>query len=143
MEYVLDANVLFSSLMSGKSAYKLLFQNFRFYSPDYVFLELSAYQTVVLQKTKLDPAQFQAYCTAIFSRLTVLPNLVIGEGARVKAVALCKDIDEKDAPYVALAIALDIPLLTADKKLVDGLRKKKFKDVILFQDFIQKIANKD
>jgi predicted nucleic acid-binding protein len=140
VEYVLDANILFSSLMSGKSLHKLLFQRFTFYTPDFVFLELRAYETVILQKTKLDPAQLRAYSTAIFSRLTVLPSLVIGEEAKSKAVALCKNIDEKDIPYVALAIELNLTLLTADKKLVEGLRKKKFKDIILFQDFIKDIG---
>lgn len=36
------------------------------------------------------------------------------------------DVDAKDTPFAALAIELDAPLWTGDKKLVLGLRKKGF-----------------
>jgi predicted nucleic acid-binding protein len=49
---------------------------------------------------------------------------------------LCKDIDEKDAPYIALAIELDIPFITNDKKLYTGLKKKGFSRIHLFEDIL-------
>lgn len=48
------------------------------------------------------------------------------------------DIDLKDAPYIALAIELNIPLITNDKVLFEGLQKKKFKNIILFDEFVRK-----
>ena len=42
-----------------------------------------------------------------------------------KAFDLCKNIDEKDTIYVALTLELRGGLWTGDKKLINGLEKKK------------------
>ena len=47
------------------------------------------------------------------------------------------DIDIKDSVYVALSIELNVPLITRDKKLYLGLRKKKFENIILFENFLK------
>lgn len=48
-----------------------------------------------------------------------------------KSFVLCKDIDEKDTPSVALSLFLDVPLLTGDKKLHSHLRNKSFNTMML------------
>jgi predicted nucleic acid-binding protein len=45
---------------------------------------------------------------------------------------LLDKIDLKDAIYVALAMQLDLPLLTRDNPLYEGLRKQGFRKVMLF-----------
>lgn len=47
-------------------------------------------------------------------------------------------MDEFDAPFIALALELDAPLWTGDKKLITGLAKKGI-DWILSTDVISKI----
>ncbi len=44
----------------------------------------------------------------------------------LEAYRLCKDVDEKDVPFVALALELDCELWTADQPLKDGLITKGF-----------------
>jgi predicted nucleic acid-binding protein len=56
--------------------------------------------------------------------------------SKQKAMELCKDIDEKDAPYVALAIEMDVPVISNDKKLYKGLKEKGFANIILLEDII-------
>jgi predicted nucleic acid-binding protein len=46
--------------------------------------------------------------------------------SRQTAYDLCKDIDPKDAVFVALSCELDAPLWTGDKKLKKGLMSKGF-----------------
>jgi predicted nucleic acid-binding protein len=136
MEYVIDFNILFSSLLSGKSFYKLLFQQYRFYVPDFIFIELQKYEDTILSNTKLEIKQLQIYAKFLFSQLTAQPSLILSSENKQKAYDLCKDIDLKDMTYIALAIELNIPLITRDEELYKGLIKKKFNQVILFQDFI-------
>ncbi|TAE07675.1 MAG: PIN domain-containing protein [Bacteroidetes bacterium] len=137
MELIVDANVLFSTLISGKGIYKRMVQDFQVYSLDYIFTELTYYQEDILKKTKLDKEQFAPYTIAIFSKIKVLPSIVLSDEAKQKAYDLCLGIDLKDAPYVALAIQMNIPLLTRDKVLLNGLQKKKFKNILFLPDFIE------
>lgn len=43
IDYVLDANILMSMLISGKSSYLILAKHFRFNTPSYALLELEEY----------------------------------------------------------------------------------------------------
>ena len=65
--------------------------------------------------------------------------------AKLRATLLfkcvCQDIDIKDISFVALSIETGLTLLTRDKKLHDGLRKKKFRQVRLFEDFVIEMYN--
>ncbi len=41
-----------------------------------------------------------------------------------KAITLTKNVDEFDAPFVALCLELSSPLWTGDKKLAKGLKQQ-------------------
>lgn len=47
-------------------------------------------------------------------------------GVWVEARRLCSSIDEKDTPFIALAIHLNTRLWTEDDELKKGLRAKEF-----------------
>ena len=66
-----------------------------------------------------------------------MPTYLIEEEAKQKAIKLVKDIDVKDVSYVALSIQLDLTLLTRDIPLYEGLRKKGFRNVQLFDVFLR------
>jgi predicted nucleic acid-binding protein len=138
MQIIVDANVIFSAIISGKSMYKNLVTQYEVFTLDYLFIELATYQKVILEKTKLDNKQLTPYLLAVFSKIKVVPSLLLSANARQQAYDLCVDIDLKDAPYIALAIELNIPLVTNDKVLLEGLQKKKFKNIILFDEFVRK-----
>lgn len=136
MKLVLDANIIFSCLMSGKKLYiELLTQN-QCFSPDFIFDEIKKYEDRILKKVGCD-VNFKEYTREIFSHLAVIPKLAIGSQSWERAFELCKDIDENDTPYVALAIELDFPLLTRDKQLFKGLKKKRFDNVLLFEKILE------
>jgi predicted nucleic acid-binding protein len=64
-----------------------------------------------------------------------VPNLIISTQSYFQAFNYCKDIDEKDTPYLALAIEFNIELITNDIELINGLRTKGFKNVISLTEF--------
>jgi predicted nucleic acid-binding protein len=140
MKFVIDANIIFSSIISGKTFYiELLTQN-KCFAPDFIFDEIKKYEKTILKKTKIKQ-DFQGYIKEIFSNLIIIPKDAITINNWKRAFELCSDIDEKDTPYIALAIELDIPLITRDKKLHDKLIEKGFKNTIVFDNIFNYLNN--
>lgn len=75
----------------------------------------------------------------LFSEITVYPNYILDKNVLKQAIELTKNVDVKDVAFTAFSIQLDIPLITRDDKLVKGLKKKGYKNVILLKDFLQNI----
>lgn len=138
-EFVVDANVLISIIISGKSSYKPILTFFDFYTPDFVFEEIDKYKMTILEKSKLSREELQRFTFFMFNHVSVIPRIVISEEAIEKALELIKDIDIKDLSYVALAIELDCVLLTRDKQLIKGVKKKGFRKIMTFEDFLSSI----
>lgn len=141
-DYVIDANIIFSSLISGKGFYRKLFENYLFYTPDFALNEIHLYQAEILKKTKLNKEQLQEFTLFIFSKLIIVPEFYISAESRKKSYDLCKDIDLKDIIYLALSIEIRCPLITRDKPLYNGLTQKNYTNIILFEEFISEV-NKD
>ena len=138
-EFVVDANVLISIMISGKSSYKPSLTFFDFFTPDFVLEEIDKYKPTILEKTKLSTEELQRFTFFVFNQVSVIPRIVISEEAIEKAFELTKDIDIKDLSYVALAIELDCVLLTRDKQLIKGVKKKGFRKIMTFEDFLSSI----
>lgn len=60
----------------------------------------------------------------VFSCLTILPKYSLNRDCLAKANKLLENVDLKDASNVALAMKLDLILLTRDEPLTTGLRKQ-------------------
>jgi len=136
-KYILDANIIFSALISGKQLFVQLFETNLFYTPDFVFVEIEKYKNTILKKSKLEKSDFQFFVTKLFQMLTVIPSLYINDKSKLIAVDLCNDIDLKDVVYVALSVEMQIPLVTRDIPLYEGLKRKGFENVILLDDLIK------
>lgn len=136
MKLVLDANIIFSCLLSGNKFYiDLLTQN-QCFSPDFIFEEIRKYEDKILNKTGLK-VNFKEFAKEIFTNLIIIPKIAIESESWKTAYDLCKDVDEKDTAYIALAIELDLPLLTRDKKLYKSLKLKDFENVVLLEKLLE------
>jgi predicted nucleic acid-binding protein len=140
-KYVIDANVLFSAFISGKSVYRLLFSEHTIYLPDFAFLEIEKYKQRILKKTKLTELEFQEFVLKLLTNVTVIPNLLISHTSLKHSYELCQDIDEKDTVYIAVALEFDVILITSDKTLFTGLKKRNFTQVILLKDVIDTLPS--
>ena len=141
--YIIDANVIFSSLISGRSEYIDLATTDQLYLPDFGLIELQQYQRVIFEKTRQKPEELKQYTLALFRKITVVPNLLISFPNYRSAFELCKGIDEKDITYVALSLELNHPLLTRDKPLATGLRAKGFTNVIILDELFAQADDTD
>ncbi|OFY52159.1 MAG: nucleotide-binding protein [Bacteroidetes bacterium GWF2_41_31] len=127
---VIDTNLIFSALIPKASKIReILFEsNMTFYSPNFLITEIYTHKDKLLKSSKLTESEFYLYFNGIIERIKFIPTDYIGNDSRQKAYDLCKDVDIKDTPFIALAIDLGIPIWTGDKKLKDGLRLKGFQD---------------
>lgn len=136
MRIVIDSNIIFSALISGKKLYIDIFKALQLYVPDFIFREISKYEDRIIKNTKI-ANEFTFFSRELFSEIIVIPKFGISKENYKKAFSLCKDIDPKDTPYLALSIELDIPLWTNDKKLIQGLLEKNYKKIITTEEIFK------
>jgi len=127
---VVDTNLIFSALIPKASKIREhLFENsMTFYAPNFLIAEIYKHKDKLINISKLDESEFYLYFNGIIERIQFLPIDFISIESRQKAHDLCKDVDIKDTPFIALSIEMNIPIWTGDKKLKDGLRSKGFDD---------------
>lgn len=113
---IVDTNLIFSALIPRASKIRdvLLDKQMAFFAPNFL-----------LRTPNLLSVNY-IYINGIIERVQFLPIDFLSKNSKQKAYDLCKDIDLKDTPFIALSIELDIPLWTGDKKLKEGLKLKGF-----------------
>ena len=134
MIVVVDTNIIFSALLPESSKIRdvLLKKEHRFYCPNYFFTEIFKYKEKILKYTRLNESELYDYLNRIPENIRFIKGEVVSKENRLTAFNLCKDIDERDAPFIALAIEIEAHIWTGDKKLKKGLEKKGFSK---FADF--------
>jgi len=135
MKVVVDTNILFSAFLSASSQYRdLLFQeNYEFYAPNFVFLEIFKHKEKILKCTKESEEEVYGFLGRILKRISFVREEVVSSENYKKANFLCSEIDENDTPFVALAMELDGYLLTGDEKLKKVLKDKGFNRIFLME----------
>lgn len=76
----------------------------------------------------------------LFKKIDLIDVESIQQSTWENAILLTENVDEFDAPFIALAMELNTPLWTGDKKLIKGLTKKGV-DWILTTEIISKISD--
>lgn len=128
MRIVVDTNIIFSGLLSPNGTISDLLLNssniFTFFSPSYVLEELQNHKKKLLEISRLSENSLNILKLHLFKKVDMIDLESIRDSTWEKAMELVKDVDEFDAPFIALALELNCPLCTGDKKLVSGLHKK-------------------
>jgi predicted nucleic acid-binding protein len=126
---IADANIVFRCLLAGRGDLRGRIgpgQHPQFFSPRFLFVELFKHKERLALAARLPEAELLEALYALVSRLEFVNEANIPVGTWVEAYRLCKDIDEKDTPYVALALHLDGRLWTSDEQLRRGLQARGF-----------------
>ncbi len=105
--------------------------------PDFALKELEKYEDVILKKRKLPISDFRLFIKNLFEEIIIIPKIAVRKFAYDKAIELCKGIDEKDTPFIALCVEFGYPLWTNDKALIENLPKKGFNNFINTQNVIK------
>jgi predicted nucleic acid-binding protein len=146
VKIVVDTNIIFSGLLSPNGTISDLLLNssdtFDFYTPTYLLDELDNHKEKLLKITGFSEKEMDYLQRNIFKKVDLIDLETIRDSTWEKAIELTKNIDEFDAPFIALALELESPLWTGDKKLIKGLNKKGV-DWILTTDIITQIRSEE
>ncbi len=129
MRIIVDSNIIFSAMISNNSSFRNTLINSKeheFYSPDFVFAELSKNMKKLLKYCKLTELELVFFFKKITENIHFVPEDFVSPKNQERAYLLCEKIDPKDTPFIALSIELDASLWTGDLKLKKGLIKDGF-----------------
>jgi predicted nucleic acid-binding protein len=126
---VVDTNILFSALIGRRSSIRerlLMEPRVSFCCPRFIFSELFKHKERIVAATTLSEDELLDALNALLARIRFVDESLVPLGTWLEARRLCRDIDEKDTPFIALAIYLNARLWTEDEELKRGLRAKGF-----------------
>ena len=126
---VVDANIAFKALVAQRGDLRDRLDpstNAKFYTPGYLFVELFKHKTRLARATGLTEDELLEALQTLVSRLEFVNEANISLGLWMEAHRLCKGVDEKDMPYIALTLHLDGRLWTEDAQLKQALRARGF-----------------
>lgn len=115
MDLVVDANILFSALISSGKTEELMFEpSLHLFAPEFIFEEFNKYKNLIISKTGRSENEFNKFLTVLKKRIKTIPNEETD-----KFIVQAKDIcpDRNDVDYFALALKLNCALWSNDKEL--------------------------
>jgi predicted nucleic acid-binding protein len=125
---IIDSNIVFSALRvkSSLTRDKILNSQDKYYAPNFLIGEIFKHKERILKRSKASEEETLEYLLKVLSRINFISEDSISTGNFIAAYRLCKDIDEKDTPFIALSIELGYEFWTRDNELKSGLIKKGF-----------------
>ena len=134
MKVIVDTNIVFSAILnSGSRIGKILLNSkghFQFYSCDYLRVEINRHRNRLLKLTKLSEDELAELENLVTHNITFIDERLLPEALLKQTEILLKSIDLNDTPFVTLTKHLEGKLWTGDMQLYDGLKTKRFKDIL-------------
>ena len=135
MKIIVDTNIVFSAILNSNSRiWKILLnskEHFQFFTCNYLRAEIQRHRNKLLKLTKLTEDQLSELEDLLTQHITFIDERLIPQDLLIKTEIQLKAIDLDDTVFVALAKHLKGKLWTGDLELYNGLKAKRFKDIIL------------
>lgn len=128
MIIIVDTNIVFSAIISAEGTISDLLLNssdtFNFFAPTIILEELDNHNEKIKKISGLNQSDLNFLKRILLRKIDLIDLETISEQTWKRAIELTKDVDEFDAPFIALSLELNVPLWTGDKKLKNGLENK-------------------
>lgn len=106
MKLIIDTNIIFSGIIRDSMTRKLLLHpDYEFYIPDFFLFELKKYKDYLIKKTNLSKSEFNQVLNDLLENIHIVPIKEYSEKL-IKAKEIIGAIDEKDIPFIAIALVL-------------------------------------
>ncbi|MFH1409475.1 MAG: PIN domain-containing protein [Nanoarchaeota archaeon] len=113
MRLVIDANIFIAALIAqGRTLDYIYDSDLQLFAPQFLLDEIHCHKEKIRQKTGLDPFEFMNVASDIISRIhfTSQHEAFLSEATRISP-------DPDDAEYLAVALMLQCPIWSNDKRL--------------------------
>lgn len=95
-------------------------------TPNLFVYETFLHRNIILEKSKGTQEATHSLFEKVVEKLYFINESIISVKNFIDAYYLCKDVDDKDTPFVALSLELSVPLWTRDTILKEHLISKGF-----------------
>src|SRR3989338_237880 len=117
MLLVVDVNAVFSALVKRGKPFEVfeankVFAVFEFIAPEFLFSEFDKRVNKLLSQTKLTKEELLDTLSFIRREISIIPSSEF-----LDKMPEAIELNFKDSPYLALALKLNCPILSGDKKL--------------------------
>lgn len=145
MNIVVDTNIIFSGILNPEGTISDILLNssdiFDFFAPTDIIIELEKHHKKLLKISGYTESDLSFLKRILLKKIEFIDIQSISPTTREKAIEMVKNVDEFDAPFIALSMELDAPLWTGDKRLIKGMAEKGI-NRILDTRAIKEIRNK-
>lgn len=115
MSFVVDTNILISSLLVDSVTRKLIFEvDEKLYSPDFLEIELDNHKDMIREKSGLNPIELDSLLTLLMQNIIVVPKEIYDKNMS-KADEILGGVDKKDVPFIAVALEKGAVIWSDDK----------------------------
>jgi predicted nucleic acid-binding protein len=134
MKIVVDTNIVFSALLNSNSKIGRLLLNpgssFEFYSCKYLQKEIDKHWSKIQTYSRLNNDDLAELISLVESRIFFINEELLPDAIITEAKELVAGVDFDDFAFVAITNVLGGRLWTGDKRLMDGLKQKGYKQII-------------
>src|SRR3989344_1561869 len=127
-KFVVDANVVISSLINKGVTHSVflfnsLLEKFEFVAPEFLLDEVKKHKSKALRLTKMSEQEFEDSYNFLIEEISFIPS-----DDFIKLLPKAKQLapHDKDAPYIALSLALNCPIFSGDKGMLSSKDVKVF-----------------
>ena len=119
MEIIVDVNVVISSLLSKGEAFKVFAKNYAFHkfdfiAPEFLLTELNKHKSELIKNSKLNRDEFDDVLEFIIEQITFISESQFEDWVEKAKKPLLNHL--KDVQYLALAMKLNCPIFSGDKR---------------------------
>jgi predicted nucleic acid-binding protein len=108
MKLVIDTNRIMAGLLKESTSREIILDNrFIFYAPDYIETELFKHREYLMKKAKITESGFDTLLHTLLEQITLVPFEDF-EQEYSRAIRIMESIDENDAPFLAVGLALGL-----------------------------------
>ena len=106
MRLVVDSNRIISALIKEGISRKILSsKNIEFFTVGYVMKEISKYKATIVEKSGMSAEEVSTLFSLIMENISIIPEEDVKSKMK-EALAIMENIDAKDAPFIAAALAI-------------------------------------